>query len=86
MVDPDFAAQRTFGNSEKYRNACLGVAKEWRAKAEEAIHGKEAKEGKEVKEGKGEEGGGWRVGVIDLWEAILVDSGGKGEELRPYFA
>jgi len=27
----------------------------------------------------------WRVGVIDVWEAIIQDAGGEGEELRPYF-
>lgn len=25
------------------------------------------------------------MGVIDVWEAIIQDAGGEGEELRPYF-
>ena len=35
-----------------------------------------------MKEKKGSE---WKVGVIDLWDAMVKDSGGLGEELREYF-
>jgi hypothetical protein len=34
---------------------------------------------------KAKGGDEWRIGVIDLWGAIVDEAGGMGEELRPYF-
>jgi hypothetical protein len=27
---------------------------------------------------------GWKVGVVDFWDALVKDAGGIGEELEPY--
>ncbi len=36
-------------------------------------------------EWSGKDLGKVKIGVLDLWDAILKDAGGDGEELRPYF-
>jgi hypothetical protein len=65
MDDPAFAAQRTVEGSNRYRQACLDVGREWQGK-----------------EGYGKE---WKLGVVDLWGAMVDDAGGMDEKLRPYF-